>query len=178
VQKFDVQIALEGVADARHQWSAAQREFQADIDKVLDRLIHEAAVNFMSPEEFARYSGLSTNQVRALMMRNGLNRSKGKTLLAKTAADALATNAELLGITPHEMDLTSPLAYLPMGKQLRQQLQDRSVSKVTELDDDVSGNVTPAVVAAFKAAWHEANERGEEGHRVEAGLAAALAALR
>jgi hypothetical protein len=30
----------------------------------------------------------------------------------------------------------------------------------------------PATVAAFKAAWHAADERGDTGHRVEAGLAA------
>lgn len=135
MRKFDVQIALEGVAEARQKWNTAQREFQSGVDAVLDRLIHEAAVNFMSPEEFARHSGLSTNQVRALMARNGLSRSQGKTLLAKTAAEALASNAELLGIAPHEMDLMSPLAYLPMGEQLKKELQNRTVSQVHEVEE-------------------------------------------
>jgi hypothetical protein len=143
MQKFDVQIALEGVREARGEWSRAQQEFQSNVDKVLDRLIHEAATCFMSVEEFAKASGLSPKRVRDLMRRNRMHPSSSKTLLAKHAAEALATNSELLGIAPHEMDLTSPLAYLPMGKELRQELTDKTVSRVTELPEDepVSGNL-------------------------------------
>jgi hypothetical protein len=140
MRKFDVQIALEAVAEARHKWGAAQREFQTGMDKVLDRLIHEAVANFMSVEEFARYSGLSPKRVRDIMRRNHLTPKSGKTLLAKTAATALESNAALMGIAPHEMDLLSPLAYLPMGKQLKRELQNQTVSQVHELDEPVSGN--------------------------------------
>jgi hypothetical protein len=70
------------------------------------------------------------------MRRNKMSPSSGKTLLAKTAAEALATNSALLGIAPHEMDLTSPLAYLPMGTEMRQAITDKTVSAVTELPDE------------------------------------------
>lgn len=139
MQKFDVQIALEGVRDARGKWSRAQREFQTNVDKVLNRLIHEAAACYMSVEEFAKASGLSPKRVRDIMRHNGLSPSSGKTLLAKQAAEALATNSALLGIAPHEMDLMSPLAYLPMGTEMRQALTDKTVSGVTEVDEDDEG---------------------------------------
>lgn len=135
MQKFDVQIALEGVREARGLWSKAMRKFQSDVEKVMTRLLHEAAANFMSVEEVARHSGMSPKRVRSMMREAGLNPRDGKTLLSKQAAEALASNADLLGIAPHEMDLMSPLAYLPAGSELRQQITDKSVSGVTELAD-------------------------------------------
>lgn len=136
MKKFDVQIALEGVRDAKSQWARAVRTFNADVEKVLVRLLHEASANYMSPEEVARHSGLSPKRVRDLMRANGLNPRDGKRVLAASAAKALAENAELLGIRPHDMDLMSPLAYLPMGSQMKQALTDKAVARVTELPDD------------------------------------------
>lgn len=175
MRKFDVQIALEGVREAREKWFFAQQRFNTDVDFVMTRLLHEAARNFMSVDEVARMSALTPKRVRELMRRAGLDPKSGKRLLAKQAAEALAKNSELLGIEPHEMDLTSPLAYLPMGSELRQQLIDARVHRVTELP--VSRNVTPEMMDAFRKAWHEADARGEDGHRVEAGLTAALAVM-
>lgn len=144
MKKFDVQIALEGVRDAKSQWARAVRTFNADVEKVLVRLLHEASANYMSPEEVARHSGLSPKRVRDLMRANGLNPRDGKRVLAASAAKALAENAALLGIRPHDMDLMSPLAYLPMGSQMKQALTDKAVARVTELPEDtvtVSRNV-------------------------------------
>lgn len=140
MRKFDVQIALEGVREAREKWFFAQQRFNTDVDFVMTRLLHEAARNFMSVDEVARMSALTPKRVRELMRRAGLDPKSGKRLLAKQAAEALAQNSELLGIEPHEMDLTSPLAYLPMGSELKQKLTDARVHRVTELDDAVSGN--------------------------------------
>jgi hypothetical protein len=139
MRKFDVQIALEGVTEARRTWARAKAEFDLNMEHVMKRLLHEAAANYMSAEEFGRLAGLPTKRVRVLMRKAGLDPTRGKRLLAKTAADALASNAELLGIAPHEMDLMSPLAYLPMGEKMRQELQDKAVSQVTELPDDNDG---------------------------------------
>lgn len=141
MQKFDVQIALEKVADARNKWSAAQREFQRGHERVLARLVHEAARNFMSVGEVAKFSGLSPKRVRTIMRLHGLNPSHGKRLLSDTAAKALSENAELLGIQPHEMDLTSPLAYLPMGNDLRSALQDQTNAGVTDLPEEFGSGV-------------------------------------
>jgi len=141
MKKFDVQIALEGVAEARTRWTAAKREFDEGVNKVMGRLLHEAAANYMSVEEVARYSGLSKLQVRSMMRLNRLDPRDGKTLLAKHAAEALSSNAELLGIAPHEMDLMSPLAYLPMGRELRQQLTDKTVQSVHELPEDKDAEI-------------------------------------
>jgi hypothetical protein len=143
MQKFDVVIALEGVREAKWAWAKAVTKFNADIEYIMARLLHEAARNYMSPEEVAHASGFTTKRIRILMRAAGLDPKKGKTLLSKLAAETLAENAALMGIAPHEMDLMSPLAYLPMGDKMRRELAEQAVSRVTELpeDDAVSGNI-------------------------------------
>ena len=136
MQKFDVVIALEGVREAKAEWAKAVTKFNADVEYVMARLLHEAARNYMSAEEVAKASGFTVKRVRTLMRAAGLDPRSGKTLLAKKAAEALADNAALLGIEPHEMDLMSPLAYLPMGEKMRRELQERSVSQVTEMEGE------------------------------------------
>lgn len=141
MQKFDVQISLDKVAAARAVWAEEQTKFTKTIEDVMRRLLHEAARNFMSPEEVAAHSGFTVKRVRALMRDAGLHPRDGKNLLSKKAAEALSENAELLGIEPGKMDLMSPLAYLPMGEKLKAELQEQRVHRVTELpEDDVSGN--------------------------------------
>jgi hypothetical protein len=138
---FDVQIALEGIAEARAKWDMAFRKFNADVEYLMARLLNEAAVNHMSVEQVAKASGLPAKRVRALMRDHGLNPKQGKRLLANHAATALTENAALLGIEPHEMDLTSPLAYLPMGSDLRRILETEAGKGVKEEDP------TPAIAA-------------------------------
>lgn len=131
MKKFDVQIALEGVHEAKAAWAKAITKFNSDIDAMMARLLREAAVNYMSAEEVAKVSGFTVKRVRQMMRDAGLNPRDGKTLLSKKAAEALAENSALLGIEPHEMDLMSPLAYLPMGEQMRRDLiQNKVVSQV------------------------------------------------
>ena len=139
MQKFDVQIALEEIRDARTAWSKGITGFNASVEHMMVRLLHEAARCFMSAEEVARYSGLTPKRVRALMRQAGLNPRDGRALLSKKAAEALNSNAQIMGINPNDMDLMSPLAYLPMGEKMKRDLRDRAISQVTDLDD-VSGN--------------------------------------
>lgn len=136
MQKFDVQIALEGIAEAKAEWATAITKFNADVEAVMQRLLHGAAVNYMSAEEVAKASGLTIKRVRVLMREAGLNPRDGKRLLAKKAAETLAENAALLGIEPHEMDLMSPLAYLPMGESLKKFLETEAMRGVKELPED------------------------------------------
>lgn len=151
MRKFDVQIALEKVAEMRAKWATSKREFDASVNQIMRRLLHEAAHNYMSAEEVASASGLKVAQVRSMMRLNGLDPRNGKTLLAKHAAKALEENADLLGISVHDMDLMSPLAYLPMGEQLKQQLLDARVAQVHELpyctcdEPDSSGSLNGGI---------------------------------
>lgn len=128
MHKFGVQLALEEIRDARARWSEATKEFNQGAEFVLVRLIHEAARNYMSVEDVSKFSGLSTKRVRALMREVGLNPRDGKNLLSKKAAEALNENAALMGIDPSQMDLMSPLAYLPMGKALRDKFQTQTTA--------------------------------------------------
>jgi hypothetical protein len=121
---FGVQINLEAVREARDKWALAYSRFSSDVDFVMTRLLNEAAVARMSPEQVAEASGLTVKRVRHLMRGIGLNPKQSKTLLSQSAAEALQENAALLGIEPWEVDLMSPLAYLPMGSELRQQILD------------------------------------------------------
>lgn len=122
MEKFGVQLELEALAKVIKEWAAAIKQHQSDVDTVMSRLLHEAAANRMSPEQVARSLGSTPTRVRALMRRHGLNPKMGKNLLERTAAQALHENAALLGIEPREMDLLSPLAYLPMGEAMRERV--------------------------------------------------------
>jgi len=160
MQKLNVQLALESVREARTQWSKANTEFNSGLMEALRFLLHEAVRNYMSPEEVARHSGLTTKRVRILMREYGLNPRDGKRVLSNAAAKALAENAELLGIDPSEMDLTSPLAYLPMGKHLRDTLREQTISRVIEIPD-----FTLAREALDRLVDQAANTASAEGSR-------------
>lgn len=186
MQKFDVQIALEGVREAREKWTKAKIKFDADVEYVMSRLINEAAVNYMSAEEVARASGLTTKRVRLLMRQRGLDPRKSKRLLSKQASETLMENAALLGVEPHEMDLMSPLAYLPAGQELRQMLTDMTLSQVTDVPDETEDELVERLTEAFKSAWHsrDAHWRTAEGtgaesqsDRTQHGIRAVLATL-
>jgi hypothetical protein len=170
VRKFDVQIALEGIAEAKSTWAQAKAKFDADVEYMMGRLLHEAARNYMSDREVAKHSGSTVKRVRDLMRSCGLNPRDGKTLLSQKAATALSENAALLGVEPHEMDLMSPLAYLPMGSVMKRELQERSVSQVTEFPETygtahmLAEKLTDAGLDFDEAAaWiNEVIQRGEQ----------------
>jgi hypothetical protein len=122
MDRFGVQLGLARVASARIAWAEARATFDSEVESAMTRLILEAVANRMSIEQIAQASTLTTRQVRRLMRDRGLDPKQGRGLLSQAAAVALQENAALLGIDPLQMDLTSPLAYLPMGKELRGEL--------------------------------------------------------
>lgn len=134
MKKFEIELALDEVGSAKRQWAKAQTKFNSDISAVMTRLLHEAAHNYMSAEDVARHTGFTVKRVRQMMRDAGLNPRDGKNMLSKIAADALANNAALMGIEPHEMDLTSPLAYLPMGEEMKRELRAKAVAQVHEVE--------------------------------------------
>ena len=79
----------------------------------MNRLLHEAALAYLSVADISKASGMSRGQVRDRMKAAGLNQRDGKRMMADHAAKALRENAELLGVDIDKFDLTSPLAYLP-----------------------------------------------------------------
>ena len=139
MNKTDVRHALNGIQVAERAWTEARTEYLAGLSDVMRRLLHEAAHNFMSAEDIAKDTGWSVKRVRQHMRMIGLDPRDGVRLLSRKAAEALANNAELMAIDPSDMDLTSPLAYLPMGDKMKRELQDKTVSQVMEIPE-VSGN--------------------------------------
>lgn len=168
------------IAEAKRERAKRIAEFDSGVAAVMSRLLHEAARNYMSVEEVAKAGGFTVKRVRQMMRDVGLNPRDGKNLLSKKAAEALSNNAALLGVEPGEMDLMSPLAYLPMGEQLRRELQDKTVSKVTELPE-VSGNTVTVdledLVAVLNAADY-VHDRSLIGPVDRMGDAVALVRLR
>lgn len=124
MKRFEIDINLEHIKEQRQKWNEAARAFSDAVDTAMIRLIHEGAALRMSHTEVARKSGFTSHQIRARMKAMGLNPSGGKTLLSKQAASVLEHNAEILGIQPHEIDLMSPLAYLPAGPALKHEVSD------------------------------------------------------
>lgn len=118
----EVTAALGVVAEAKAEWTKARAKFDSDVALVMARLLNEAALNMMTAQQISKASGLTVKRVRQLMRDHGLNPKVGRRELAKHAAEALQENSSLLGIEPHEMDLMSPLAYLPMGSEMRKRI--------------------------------------------------------
>lgn len=135
MNKFDVTIRLEKLAAARTEWSTKRREFDDAYETALLRLVYEGLRAFMTIDEMATSLSVPTTRVRTFMRRNGVEPRQGKRVLSDQAAVALRDNAELLGIDPINMDLTSPLAYLPMGEKMKRELQDEQVSSVNEFPE-------------------------------------------
>lgn len=132
MEHVEVERALNRVAYNRSQWNKAKHEFDKAAEKVTHRLLLEAAVAKMSVHQVSRCLQITPKRTRELMRRFGMNTKSSRTLLAKDAAEALHANADLMGIDVKNFDLMSPLAYLPAGSVMKQQLS--GVSKVTEVD--------------------------------------------
>lgn len=142
MNKTETEHALAKVREARQQWGKAQTQYRETEEYVLIRLLHEAAINRMSVADVAEASGLTTKRVRTLAKTaNLISRGTTTHLLVKTAAAALHSNAEMLEIDPRDMDLTSPLAYLPMGERLKDELREARISRVTELEEPVASGL-------------------------------------
>lgn len=156
MQRTTVYDHLTKLRDAREKWGRARTEFYAGYDVALRRLLFEAAANYMSVRDIASTLGVTPKTIRARMRDLGLD-ARSKTVLHETASEALANNAELLGIEPSEMDLMSPLAYLPMGIQLKDELTRARVSKVTDLDDGDERTAFP--LHRYMAGLIEPNEK-------------------
>jgi hypothetical protein len=135
VKRADIIEALVSVRVAKAQWAAAQTKFNSDVEAVMTRLLHEAVAARMSDSQVAYASGFTVKRIRMIMRAIGLNPRDGKNLLSAKAGEALANNAALLGIEPRDMDLMSPLAYLPMGSEMKRALQDKAVSQVRSVDE-------------------------------------------
>lgn len=119
MNKFDVEMALARAGECRTEWADAHRQYRATMARVMHRLLHEAAINRLSLDDVSRLTGMTRSETRKMMKAAGLDPRKGKALLSKQAAAAVQANAEILGVEPFEVDLTSPLAYLPMGEQMK-----------------------------------------------------------
>ena len=186
MEKSDSIALMRDAAAAKAQWGAAITKFNQEIERVQKRLIHEAVRNYMSAAQVATELGITTKRVHDLMRKSGLNPSEGKRLLAHKAAQALEKNAELMGIKPWQMDLTSPLAYLPMGKAMEEELLEARIHRVTEIEDDypVDDEFLETLIEAFQEAWHNRDdewrrEGGTSGepNRTKAGIKAVLGVL-
>lgn len=133
LSKEQIQVSFEKINEARQQLKLAGASVESEVNRVLTRLIHECLTKRMSPEHIAVMAGWRVKEVRSAMRARGIEPRHNKTVLAKQSASALIDNAHLLGIEPEEMDLSSPLAYLPMGKELREFLETNPVEAVEEI---------------------------------------------
>lgn len=150
MKMLEIESMLKDLRKARERWGQGRTEFFSGYDWVLTRLVHEAAINYMGANQIATALGVSPKTIRAKMRAIGLDPKGGKRALNAKASQALLENAAIMSVDPSEVDLTSPLAYLPMGEELRKQYQDRTLARVTELEDEtVSRNDLLLLGAVF-----------------------------
>lgn len=131
MKMLEVESMLKDLRKAREAWGKGRTEFFAGYDWVLTRLIHQGVVNYMGANQIAAALGVSPKTIRAKMRQIGLDPRGGKRVLNARASEAIIENASIMGIEPEDMDLTSPLAYLPMGEQMRKAYQDKTLARVT-----------------------------------------------
>lgn len=146
MNREELKAAFARTDAAAREWEVAIARFQSEIQRVRIALITEAVANRMSASQVAEISDMAVRQVRSVMRAAGLDPKWGQRLLAKQAASALVDNANLLGIDPQDMDLTSPLAYLPMGQELRALLEAEAGEAEEEPVVLTPGTVLRAVV--------------------------------
>lgn len=150
----EISRRLRVVGDADHEWRKARTAYETDRDRVLKRLLHEAVAARFSVEKIARDLRLGVKPAITLLRKYkliGVRSGTPRPLLADKASGALQHNAELLGINPSEFDLTSPLAYLPMGADLKARLiHDRMESDRC------------ALVGALSKTWRTLADEGYE----------------
>lgn len=150
MDKFVVLLHLEALREDNAKWAEANVRHNADVAYVMKRLLLEAVNNRMSVDEVAKAAGITAKRVRMMMRDAGLDPKSSKVLLSKQAAEALAENAALLAIEPQDMDLMSPLAYLPMGREMRERLtsQKRGRQALQEDMQEIAA-IKKAAVAEF-----------------------------
>lgn len=115
---------FEKAREAKEEMDRVVLDFNAQWDTFMSRVLYEALAQRMSVAQIAAACGVSERVIRAMLRDRGLNPNSSKRTLAGQAADALHANAALLGIEPREMNLMSPLAYLPMGEKMRKELEE------------------------------------------------------
>lgn len=125
---------LSDVKDARKEWREAKRKFDQDSRKAMTRLVLEAARNRMSVEQIGKASGMTRREVRQYLRGWGVEPNEGINAASDAAADVLTLNAERLGVDPGQIDLMSPLVYLPLGNDVTRVIESGAVRQgVTEL---------------------------------------------
>lgn len=165
---------LRRIGEARKAWRQANLTVNSDIFTLMQRMLHEAAVNRLSIEDVANLTGFTIKRVREMMRNIGMDPRASRTLLAKRSATVLAENATLLGVEPSEFDLMSPLAYLPMGKDMKREIEAKTVSSVTEVSGNLEDRLYQAIVSEFEGmgeAW-TTDESGDTLARAAAVVAA------
>jgi len=179
----DVLEGLRQMREAREAWGRGRTEFFAAYDIMLTRYMYEAFANSMSVEHIANALNVTPKTIRTKMRSLNLDPRAGVRALNKAASQAMLDNAALMGIDPRDMDLTSPLAYLPMGSDLRRKLDEQ---RLKAAEPEFPETEVERLTAVFKAAWHERDaywraaegtDAESESDRTQAGIRAVLAAL-
>ncbi len=153
----EVTAALEHLRAAESEWLTARAKYNSDSEALLSALLLRGLEVRLSPEDIGRASGIGATAMRRRVRALGLNTRRGAAALSREASETLRENAALLGIAPEDVDLLSPLAYLPAGPALRM-FPETSVT-----EDDIE---------EFRKAWMQADQESGAGTRIRAGLAA------
>lgn len=118
MNRAETRDALDEFGAAREKWLEAIATYKQDSDYAIRVLLLQSSRLYLSVEEVSRRTGLPARRVRKIMRESGLNPYAGGRALSQAASDALIENSEKLGVDVTEMDLMSPLAYLPAGDKI------------------------------------------------------------
>jgi len=122
VQEDQIRSGLRQIGQARAAWHEGITNFRASVEGITDRFLVEAARDRIAVHEVARLLGVRPAWVRSRMRDIGFETGRSEAALSRQAHAIIERNAEILGIDIKDIDLTSPLAYLPAGKDLLKQI--------------------------------------------------------
>jgi hypothetical protein len=109
--------ALNVLAQAKGEWDRRYQEF-ADTHRELERTtIQTGMLNYIPHKEIASALGITPGQLSALMSRYKLRGPKKHTI-DRSPDRVRRANAAKLGVDVSLVPLLSPLAYLPVGERL------------------------------------------------------------
>lgn len=155
MNKPEIIELMNRMRNANARFDALRKAHNADEVAALKRLVLEGAAQYMSAEQMAEETGATVRRIRIVMRVLNLDPRRKPSVLSKHAATVLEENATLLGIEPAEMDFMSPLAYLPMGEEMRKQINAQAAQGVTEIEDD------SVLIRIDRQTWEEHVENGE-----------------
>lgn len=116
----EVLSALSDIGTAQLEFHRVAKRYEAERDRALLPLVLEGARLRLSAKRMAAYAGVTQGRIKSILRRTGID-GRNISMVAEQTEKVLEHNAALLDVDITQIDLMSPLAYIPAGPGLRRE---------------------------------------------------------